>query len=189
MAGDKCSPEAVARARREYFEAASEQAALEAQRHLLTLAIERISDQLLEAEHKATINGFYLQACGVNLSELNKQVQATLPDDLPQDDAVDAILGVARPQPESKRRLKGDELLDEFAREMLRRGAPMDFDDMIDFIDSVGIERPGANYRNYIISIVTRAKDRFARVGRGQYYLTIPEQVRLGRQTDEDAAS
>lgn len=88
----------------------------------------------------------------------------------------DDVLKLIAPGASGKRRLTGESLLMAIARGIVEKKAPMNFSQMIDFLDANGIERPGANYRNNLISMVTKAPHIFQRAGRGLYGVT-PEAV------------
>lgn len=127
-----------------------------------------------EAERNVKIRRVILDALGDEsgtnqyIHELTEALVSPVDPSVTADD----VLKLVAPGAAGKRRLTGESLLMAIARGIVEKKSPMNFSQMIEYLDESGIERPGANYRNNLISMVTKAPHIFQRAGRGVYSVT-----------------
>lgn len=150
------------------------ESALRAAQNALVLAIGAMNDEVERVTLQKEMHRTFLKSLGIDTAKLLADVEVPDTDrnvDLARN--VDAIIRLLMP----KKRIAGQELLDFFAREMVRSRKPMTFTDMMESLDNNGYEQPGLNARNNIISLIVKNKHRFMRVGRGEYYVTREEEL------------
>lgn len=138
----------------------------------------RLHDQLKIREHElafeATVLKTFLQEAlpDEEMETICREIESSYLSPINADVSLDEILRLIAPGYARAKRLTGEELLRAIARGMVKTNSPMNFSEMIAFLDENGFERPGANYRNNLISMVTKAPHIFHRVGRGIYDVT-----------------
>lgn len=117
------------------------------------------------------------------IHELDQSLESPVDPNVTADD----VLRLIAPGAGGRKRLTGESLLMAIARGIVERQAPMNFSQMIEYLDEHGIERPGANYRNNLISMVTKSPHIFQRAGRGVYGVTpeAAEAVAASMQNEE----
>lgn len=162
----------------EFIEAIEKQQAYEEILVFLKQVMDAIREEQQGVARRAIVNGSFLETKGIDTKALYEATlraqHASKTPNLSVEKAIDWLLPMMR----KKRKVVGDALQDVFAEAMFVSGQPMDYTQMIEYLDEQGIEKPGVNFRNNIIGMITKAPDRFRRVARGTYYLTRDEERR-----------
>lgn len=148
--------------------------------------VEDLKEKLIiESIRGHTLRPFLVQS-GINPSAIEERLKSERKPLLPLKVSVNDILRDVAPGLSSKKKLTGDSLLDVLAREIVVTGKTLNYSQMIQVLDDKRIERPGANYRNNLISLIVKSPHKFQRVGRGTYTVTPTEMERQRAKLEKE---
>ena len=149
---------------------------------VLDLAHQVVEARRRQSVHKGRVTGLFLDSEGIDTGGLEASLQGKSEHRQVVAFGVDDLLAWLVPKLRKKQRVTGNDLLDLLGYAIIDSGRPLNFTEMLQYLDDHGFERPGANARNNIISMVVKAANagqRFIRVGRGLYDLLPEERERL----------